>query len=383
VNDTSGHTVGDMVLREITQILINELGTDGVLNRLGGDEFGVYLPKCSQYDALKFAQNLIGVVSNYRFTYEHKVFNLGLSVGLREISNNQYTIENIISSADSACYLAKDAGRNKVEVYSSDNPQLQQRKSEVELSVLIVKALENDAFELHGQQISFADNKQTRMGYEVLVRMIDDDKSLIFPDLFIPSAERFKLMTKVDRWVVSNTLKFLSNNTNLLKDNEHFAINLNGQSLAAPGFYDFIIQCFETYKVPHKHICFEVTETVAVLNLNALVDLMKKTQSLGCKFSLDDFGSGFSSYGYLKHLPVDYLKIDGAFVRNIVEDKIDLVMVNSINEVAHALNMKTIAEFVENEHIIKKLKTIGVDCMQGYGIHKPQKLSELNGLLSS
>ena len=374
LNDTCGHPAGDILLRDLTQQMIGALGTEGSLARLGGDEFGVLIKRGSFDTFYRIANAMLSLVSNYRFTFQDKVFCLGISIGLIEVSHESESIEKIMSLADTACYLAKDAGRNRIHIYSAENPELQKRRTEMNLVTTINNALENDLFELYCQEIMGFKSGKKRMGFEVLLRMLDENQNPISPDSFIPAAERYNLMERIDKWVVLNTFAFLAKNTDLIVKGEHYSINLSGQSMTDDSFSDFLISCFSKYKIPYQNICFEITETVAVTNLSFLTDLMRKFQALGCSFSLDDFGSGFSSYGYLKNLPVNYIKIDGAFVLNIVEDKVNSVMVRSINDVAKALNMKTVAEFAENEQIVETLKEIGVDYMQGYQIHRPEKM---------
>lgn len=372
LNDTCGHTAGDILLRELTQLMISKLNNRGMLARLGGDEFGVLLRNTTAKKSYKIAQELLTLIRNYRFSYKKRIFSLGASIGLVEITEASESLESIMSLADTACYVAKDAGRNRIHVYSAENVELQKRRTEMELVISINNALENDLFELHRQVISRADSMQRKLGYEILIRMRDEKGRLIHPGTFIPAAERFNLMRKIDHWVIENSFRYLASNKISLRDDEHYSINLSGQSMADENLSDYLTSCFNTYKIPYKNICFEITETAAVFNLSFMLDLMKKFQELGCMFSLDDFGSGFSSYGYLKTLPVDYLKIDGSFVINIAEDKVDFAMVKSINEVAQALNMQTIAEFVEDAAIVEKLEEIGVDYLQGFGIARPE-----------
>ncbi len=374
LNDTCGHTAGDILLRELTQLMIGSLSNRGMLARLGGDEFGVLLMNMGTDEAYKIAQELLTLIRNYRFTYKSRMFSLGVSIGLVEISQASESVENIMSLADTACYVAKDAGRNQIHVYSADSVELQKRRTEMELVISINNAIEKDLFELNRQIIVSSKDKQQRLGYEILIRMKDEKGHLVPPNTFIPAAERFNLMKKIDRLIIEKSFIYLAS-AQCDFELEHYSINLSGQSMADESFAEYLASCFERYKIPYENICFEITETAAVYNLSFLLDLMKQFQDLGCTFSLDDFGSGFSSYGYLKNLPVDYLKIDGSFVVNIGEDQVDYAMVKSINEVAKALGMQTIAEFVEDQVIIDKLEEIGVDYLQGYGIAKPEKIT--------
>lgn len=374
VNDTCGHGAGDILLRELSQLMLTKLGKRGTLARLGGDEFGVLLCDMNSSDYYKIASELLLLVRNYRFNYEHRVFNLGISIGLVELKDDRMSVDNIMSLADTACYVAKDTGRNKIYVHSPDNEELLKRRSEMELVVYINHALERNLFELHRQAIVESDEGHKVVGYEILLRMLGKDGDLISPGAFLPAAERYDLMGRIDKWVIKHTFKHLSVKRFLLDEVEHYAINLSAQSMADEKFVDFLSQSFEEYSIPYTKICFEITETVAIYNLSLLLELMNKLQGLGCQFSLDDFGSGFSSYAYLKNLPVNNLKIDGSFIIDILQDPVDHLMVKSIDEVAKTLGMKTIAEFVQSDDIAQKLQQIGVSYLQGYGIAKPEKM---------
>lgn len=374
LNDTCGHTAGDILLRELTQVMDGVLAGRGVFARLGGDEFGVLFTNKNEQKVYAIAMEFLTLIKNYRFTYNDRIFNSGVSIGLVHVTDSGSSIEDIMSIVDAACYVAKDAGGSKIHVYSAESVELKKRRTQMDLVISINNALENNLFELYCQAIAYSDDTDNKLGYEVLVRMRDEHGSLVMPDAFIPAAEQFNLMGKVDKWVIENAFKYFSSHKDIFNDVEHYTLNLSGHSMTEESFSEFLMLCFRRYNIPHHKICFEITETAAVYNFSCLLDLMKDFQRLGCKFSLDDFGSGFSSYGYLKSLPVDYLKIDGSFIVNIDVDRVDYAMVKSINEVASALDMKTIAEFVETDSIIKKLEEIGVNYLQGYGVEKPKKM---------
>ncbi|TQV68191.1 EAL domain-containing protein [Exilibacterium tricleocarpae] len=378
VNDTCGHSAGDILLRELSLLMMKTLGERGILARLGGDEFGVILQETKQMQAVKIAEEFRTLIQNYRFNFNDRVFNLGISIGVVALTPASESTEQIMILADTACYTAKDSGRNRVHVYSANNVELQKRRTEMELVSAINHALEADLFFLKRQAIIENNDTGAVFGYEILVHMHDEQGNMVTPDIFIPAAERYNLMPQVDRWIIENCFRWLQRNPQDLKRIKHCAINISGHSLGDEDMLEFILSSFHKYQIPPEKICFELTESAAIHNLSHTLQLVDAFRELGCHLSLDDFGTGFSSYSYLKHLPVDYLKIDGAFIANLAKDPVDYAMVKSINDVAAAMGMKTIAEFVENDTIIRELRRIGVDYLQGYGIAKPQLLNDFN-----
>lgn len=375
VNDTSGHIAGDELLRQITHQLQTHMRGCDTLARLGGDEFGVLLERCSGEDAVNVAHKLRQLIQDFRFSWDSKIFTLGVSIGLVPISSETESVKTLLSLADSACYAAKEAGRNRVHEYTPGDAELANQQSEMQWASRIAKALEENRLVLYRQSICPIDRSlKEGAHYEMLVRL-DEDGSEIFPGAFMPAAERYNLMPAIDRWVVSNVFLWLHQNPEILESLALCSINLSGLTLGDEQFTEFLKVQFESYKIEPSKICFEITETVAVTNLTKTIIFINQFKALGCKFSLDDFGSGFSSYGYLKNLPVDYLKIDGSFVIDIVHDKIDFAMVESINRIGHVMGKKTIAEFVENEAILAKLADLKVDYAQGYAIDKPQRIT--------
>ncbi|WP_395339428.1 EAL domain-containing protein [Ningiella sp. W23] len=377
VNDTFGHNVGDKLLVEISDIMSKTLSQDSVLARLGGDEFGIILFEQNSELAFERAQAVLEAISSYRFSHQQRVFSVGVSIGLVELSESLNNIEDVMSFADSACYAAKKSGRNQIRVYSSDSAEFSQHRDEVALATLINDALSRHTFTLYTQKLVRNDKQQSFYGYEMLLRMLCEGKErdireLYSPGYFIPVAEKYGLMAKVDQWVIEHSFEWLSEQGNAIKEIERCSINLSGQSIGSEALKQRIIQCFERFKIPHNKICFEITETHAIENIDQTIEFMGYFQQRGCQFSLDDFGSGLSSYGYLKTLPIDNIKIDGRFVQGIAADSVDYAMVESIQAVAHAMGKKTIAEYVENEEIIAELKKIGVDVLQGYAIEKPK-----------
>ena len=378
INDTHGHTAGDELLRQIGQLLYGRTRRRDTLARLGGDEFGLLMEHCSLGNALQSAENLKNTISNYQFIWEGKRFTIGVSIGLVAINNKSHSTTDILKAADTACYAAKDMGRNRVHIYAEDDVNLTRHRDEMHWVTRVQQALEEDRFYLVAQIISPAQpGTNDNYSYELLLRMRDEDGSIVSPGKFLPAAERYGIATKIDRWVIKNALETLRNNTHLLSDDISCSLNLSGLSLADNEFLDFIKLTFHETQVKPNKICFEITETAAIANLASAMHFIESLKELGCRFALDDFGSGLSSFGYLKTLPVDYLKIDGFFVKDIVEDPIDYTMVKSINEIGHEMGKKTIAEFVENDAILNKLREIGVDYVQGYGVGRPQLLEEL------
>ncbi|MEP6605588.1 MAG: EAL domain-containing protein [Nitrosospira sp.] len=377
VNDTCGHMAGDELLKQLTSVLQAKLRRNDTLARLGGDEFGVLLESCPVGPALRVADQLRQTVQEFHFVWKDKVFQLGLSIGLVAFSDGEETLADILRMADAACYLAKDKGRNRVQIYTSEDTRLAQRHGEMGWVGRIQKALEEDRFVLYSQKIlPLVNSLEDGDHYEVLLRMKEEDGTLIPPMAFIPAAERYGLMPQLDRWVITTAFAQHKERHPPGHPVGTCAINLSGASICDENLYEFVTEQFDLYKVPADGICFEITETSAISNLAHAASLIRKLKDLGCRFSLDDFGSGMSSFTYLKHLPVDYLKIDGGFVKDMVGDPIDHAMVEVINYIGHVMHIKTIAEFVENDAILEALRKLGVDYAQGYGIEKP-RLSEL------
>lgn len=378
VNDTSGHVAGDELLRQIAVLLEHNVRDSDVLARLGGDEFAVLLRNCPLDKALTIARNLRNSIADFQFAWGDKSFRVGVSIGVVEIDNHAEGRSEILSAADVACYAAKDAGRNRVHLYRLDDDEAKRQKSEMHWASLIPKALSDNRFCLMAQAI--VPLQEGGHGhYEILVRMLDDNGKLIPPGAFIPAAERYDLMPSIDHWVIRHVFDVMQSLRGRQVDLQQwrFAINLSGPSLSNKELIAYIGERIDSLALPRGLISFEVTETAAVTNLSDAVSFIEALRKLGCRFALDDFGSGLSSFAYLKNLPVDYLKIDGAFVKDLLDDPIDAAMVESINQIGHVMNIKTIAEFVENDDIKQRLTELGVDFAQGYGIHKPQMLDEV------
>ena len=376
INDTCGHIAGDALLKQLSQELRAALRSSDTLARLGGDEFGLLLIGCPLHRAAEIAEQLRIVVGSFRFDWQRQSFGIGVSIGVVPITSGSGTFADVLSAADAACYVAKDKGRNRVHVYSPDDSEMGHHTNEMNWTYRIKRALSEDRFILYCQEIMPLQNDKGSH-YEVLVRMMGDNE-IVPPMAFIPAAERYNLMVSIDKWVVRNTLAAIRDHAELAKTG--FAINLSGRSISDSSMMRMIVDEIDRTGVDPERICFEITETVAVANLTQARRFISILQDLGCHFALDDFGSGVSSFAYLKTLPVDYLKIDGALVRDIENDEVGYAMVESINHVGHVMNIETIAEFVENDNILAKLRLLGVDYAQGYGISKPVPMDSLYGM---
>jgi len=376
VNDTCGHTAGDELLRQISSMLTNTVRYRDTLARFGGDEFGVLMEHCSLDDAHRVVASLQKTVQDFKFTWQEHDFKIGVSVGLVPVTSDTSNLTELMKQADAACYMAKDQGRNRIHVYHPEDTDLAKRHGEMQWVERINQALEEDLFCLYAQPI-VSINGDTGTHYELLIRMKDENGDIIPPDEFLPAAERYNLITKIDCWVIEHAIDLLANDPVFLKNISFCSINLSGQSLTNQDILKFIINQVIESEIQSKKICFEITETAAISNLNGATKFISTLKGLGCQFALDDFGSGLSSFAYLKNLPVDYLKIDGMFVKDIADDPIDYAMVKSINEIGQVMGMQTIAECVENDAIKGILKKIGVNYVQGNGIGKPQPFDAL------
>jgi Amt family ammonium transporter len=375
VNDTCGHVAGDELLRQLGDIMHGNIRQGDILGRLGGDEFGLLFLNCPASKALNVLEKIRASMRGFRFVWSDKSFSIGISIGLVEINSSTESLTAALSAADAACYVAKETGRNRIHVYQPDDQELLRRRSEMQWVTRIQRAIEKDSFRLRYQPIvSTASNSV--YGYEMLLDMIDVDGEVIPPGSFLPAAERYSLMTHIDRWVVANALAWIQERIAAGDEFEFCSINLSGDNLGSPGFLEYVIEQLQRFSLPNHRICFEITETAAISNINQARRFISELKRLGCLFALDDFGSGMSSFAYLKNLPVDYLKIDGNFIRDIVADKVDRAMVESINQVGHVMQIKTIAEFVEDQDILDVLKGIGIDYAQGYYIQQPSPVTD-------
>ena len=375
VNDTCGHAAGDELLRQIALLLRPRLREGDTLARLGGDEFGVLLEHCAAAPALLIAQLLRTAVAEFRFVWKDRSFNVGVSVGVVNVSDASQTLAAVLSAADAACYMAKDNGRNRVQVYRPDSNEVALRHGEMEWVNRLHRALAEHRFCLFAQPCHSTRGENRTPPYtELLLRLRDENNQLIPPAEFLPAAERYNLMPKIDRWVVTTAFGMLAQHLETDDGDaigENIAINLSGASIGEDGFLDFLRAQFTQFKIPHSRICFEITETTAITSLSKATDFMLALQALGCSFALDDFGVGVSSFTYLKNLPVDFLKIDGSFVTDMLQNPVNHAMVEAIHRIGHIMGKKTIAESVESPAILEALRAIGVDYAQGYAIAKP------------
>ena len=382
VNDTCGHIAGDELLRQLSKELSGVIRRSDVFARLGGDEFGILMLNCQPERAVDIANNIKETVSDYTFHWEDKTFRLGASIGVAEI-NPSISTTLALQHADSACFAAKDQGRNRVHVFSFDDTEMALTQGHMRWVPKIHAALKEDHFELYAQAITSLQTTSIKGSHlEILIRLNENGK-IIPPGAFLAAAERYNLSAQIDRWVIENTLRTLHTYQQHIKPNDIFNINLSAASLSDQSFLLFVKESFANTTIPPTQICFEITETAAVTNLTAAHALIIELKKMGCQFALDDFGSGLSSFGYLKNFPVDYLKIDGSFVKDLIDDPIDAAMVKSINEIGQIMGKKTVAEFVENQAIADALTEMGVDYAQGYHFSVPAPLTKLltNGLI--
>jgi diguanylate cyclase (GGDEF)-like protein/PAS domain S-box-containing protein len=371
VNDTCGHPAGDRLLKQITGLLQTRIRGSDLLARLGGDEFGILLSDCSPEQAMKIADSLRQAIRDYRFVWHDGALNVGVSIGIVEITRDTESMAALMSAADVACYAAKDEGRNRVHVYTHDN--VPERHREMQWVSRLTRACDEGRLELHFQPIiPIGANRDPRRNFELMLRMRDENGGLIQPIEFIPAAERYNVMPAIDRWVVHHAFESLAHLVSDAHPPYTISINLSGTSLNDERFLEFLIGELSSHALSPGAICFEITETAAVANLANVVYFMRELKNRGCRFSLDDFGSGLSSFVYLKTLPVDYLKIDGQFIQNVASDPIDRCMVEAISQIGRAMNIQTIAERVESRAVLNELARLGIGYAQGFHIAMPE-----------
>ncbi len=376
INDTCGHVAGDELLKQLPALFNDVLRSGDIVARLGGDEFGVLLENCGTQQAVNIADKIRQKIKEFRFIWDDKKFEIGVSIGVVAINVDNYDMSQILSSADVACYAAKDLGRNRVHVYEQSDESEDVHYGRVHWTARIAKAFEDHRFQLYQQPIvSVID--QNRDHLEILLRMIDENGKVIPPSAFMSATKRYGLMSDIDRWVIHEVFKYMgkNNSTDPVKgSNRIFAINLSDDSINDASLPDYILQEKNKYAISLSNVCFDITETVATSNLSKATELINKLKGHGCQFALDDFGSGLSSFAYLKTLPVNYIKIDSSFVKDISRDRIDRAMVESIIQVGKVMKLMTIAEHVEDELTLAVLREIGVDYVQGYYLGRPEAL---------
>lgn len=387
VNDTCGHTAGDELLQQIAYLLQEHVRKTDAIARLGGDEFAILLKECPPEKALSITNNICNSLSKFRFARQNRAFKVGTSIGLSLIDQTTHNVDEVMNAADAACYEAKRRGRNRVHVYCQEEQGLSKYSNEMQWFTRLSEAIENDRFQLFYQPIagSNGDLENTHR-CEVLLRLIDEHNDVISPAAFIPAAERYSLMPEIDRWVICHCFEYIRERIQRealglpLGDcgcptlGHSYSINLSAASIDDERSLRFIQEQLIRYEIPANIICFEITETAAISNLSRAVNFIKQLNQLGCQFALDDFGTGMSSLAYLRTLPVNYLKIDGSFIQDITHDEVACAMVQAVNQVAHLMGLRTVAEFVSSSELLEKVKTLGVDYIQGYAIAMPSPL---------
>lgn len=379
VNDSCGHAAGDQLLKQISQLFKSRIREHDVIARLGGDEFGVILRDCKQDKAIELANKLHEMLHNFVFQWGNQQFNIGACIGMVNLDPKFINTSDVMMAADSACYLAKEKGRNNLHIYKPTDQDQQKRRSEVKWVQHIKNALDSDMFVLYAQKIHPLTETEQPDHYEILLRL-NQDGNIFTPGSFMSIAERYNLMPEIDRWVIEalfSRLKYMDSSVTLQYKPIRFNINLSGQSLTREDFQNFVYDKVMACKIDHSLITFEITETATIANMAYAIDFMKTLKQMGCQFALDDFGSGLSSFGYLTSLPLDYIKIDGKIVRDIVTNPINMTIVESVNQISHIMGLKTIAEFAESEAIMKRLRGCNIDLAQGFHIHTPAPLDEI------
>jgi diguanylate cyclase (GGDEF)-like protein/PAS domain S-box-containing protein len=373
INDRCGHQAGDELLRQVASLLLSRVRATDVLARLGGDEFAVVLRNCPFDKALEIADSMRQAIKSFRFSWDDQVFEIGVSIGVVPVADGG-EMAQILRAADAACYMAKEKGRNRIHIFQPGDAAAASRFGDMQWIHRIGDALEGNRFRLFVQEIRpLGGNGRLPLG-EILLRMVEQGGEVVPPAAFVPAAERYRLMTALDRWVVREAFGEIAGQVGVAGRPRCFGVNLSAQSVGDPAFLEFLLRTVRASGVPPEAICFEVTETAAVANLASAQQFLAAVRRAGCRASLDDFGSGLSSFGYLRNLQVDFLKIDGEYVTKVAEDPVARVLVESIHRVAHALGMETIAEWVESEDAFAALREIGVDYAQGYWVGGPRPL---------
>ena len=377
VNDTCGHPAGDELLKQVSGLLRNALRESDLLARLGGDEFGVLLVGCPLSKAETIADKLRKLVEDFRFTWEDNLFRIGVSIGIVPIVDTETSITDLMRAADSACYVAKENGRNQYHVSRLDDEKIAEQHGQMQWMQRIQRAVEKDEFTLYFQPIQAIEGSlEQRTHGELLLRLIEDkggdEERIVQPSAFLPAAERYHLMPVIDRWVLGKALRYLAENTSATRNIATCSINLSGQSLSDMKMFSFITDLIAETEIDPRRLCFEITESAVIANMDIASQFINGLRGIGCRFSLDDFGSGLSTFDYLKRLPVDYVKLDGVLVRDVATSRVSQAMVHAVNYVVHVMGMKSIAEYVESEAIVEALRKLSVDYAQGYAIGKPK-----------
>ena len=378
VNDTCGHVAGDELLRQLGHVLQVKVRSADVVARLGGDEFVMLLHNCGPSDAVQVANNLLKAVAAFQFIWAQHTFTLGVSIGVVMVNANFRRLAQVMNAADTACYSAKDAGRNRIHVFQEDEEVVARRHGEMEWVARAKRALVENRLFLEAQpMLALGDSPGGAMQYELLVRMRDENGRSVPPGAFLPSVERYNLSVRYDRWVIAAALDWIARHEQAMTRVSRFFINLSKDSVVDPETASFVRQALSGAGVDPARIGFEISENVAIANLSSANQLINDLRRIGCLTSLDDFGSGVSSFAYVKALAVDYIKIDGMFVGNISQDKVDYAMVRSIKDIGHVMGKKIVAESVETPAVLEKLREIGIDFAQGFEVGEPRPIDEL------
>jgi diguanylate cyclase (GGDEF)-like protein/PAS domain S-box-containing protein len=372
VNDTCGHIAGDELLKRLAERLQHQVRKRDTVARLGGDEFGVLLEDCPPDRAWELVSNLHKAINEFQFVWNDQSFHVGASIGLVPINSSETTLDELLAAADRACYVAKDEGRNRVHLYRTDDEEIANHQGEIRWVSRIQRALEEDRVVICLQPIRpLPPNRPTGEHYEVLVRLIDEKGALVSPAAFLPAAERYNLSVALDQRILDEGLRYFTADRNRLDGLSIAFVNLSSQTFGSASFLDYILERAQFYNMPPEKLCFEISERTAITRLEDAKEFVDELRRLGCRFALDDFGRGSYSFRYLKELAVDFVKIDGSFVQNMLKDPMDLVMVRSINDIARLSNAATIAEYVEDTATLNKLIEIGIDFAQGYAVGRP------------
>ncbi|MEB3211387.1 MAG: EAL domain-containing protein [Leptolyngbyaceae bacterium] len=384
INDSYGHAAGDELIRQVAMLLRNQLPTSDVVARLGGDEFGIIMHHCHITQAQEICDAIRRSIQEFRFVWKSHHSNICVSIGLVQINHECTDLAQVMSAVDAVCYAAKQRGRNRVYPYYEDDAEVAQQRADRQWIERLNRAMEMDRFQLYAQtiQLSKPSTHSPVHLHEVLLRLVNEDGNLVLPLNFMPAAEQYSLMPYIDQWVIHKFFQtYVQQRPQDLRHQSRqeqlFTINLSGASVNDDQFLDFLIAEFDEFQVPPQRICFEITERVAIANLEKAAQLIRDIKRIGCQFALDDFGSGVSSFSYLRHLPIDYLKIDGNFVRSLLSDPVNCAIVESVNHIGHLMGIQTIAEFVETNDILKQLDVMGIDYVQGFAVHRPVPLAEL------
>ena len=375
VNDACGHSVGDQLLCQVAAIFQHVVRSRDTLARLGGDEFGVILEHCTVIQARRVAAQLCESMENFRFTHDDQRFRIGASIGLVPLDSRWFDIGTLMQAADASCYAAKEAGRNRVHEWVETDERMKERQWEMQWVNRLEEALDENRFQLYAQRIAPCSAKMSGLSIEILLRLARSDGAIITPSAFLPAAERFHMASRIDRWVVREVVQWMRDHP--LEGIDSISVNLSGQSIGDRSFHRYVAELVSSVSFDLGKLCFEITETAAITNMGDAAEFIDSMRSFGIRIALDDFGAGASSFGYLKNLRVDILKIDGQFVRNLLHDRLDHTAVCCFRDVAAVTGLKTVAEFVESEEVLTELRRIGIDFAQGFFIHRPEPLENL------